>query len=158
MPQRSAGILLFRDSGPRVEVFLVHPGGPFYARRRDHVWSIPKGLVEPGEDELAAAARELDEETGLPAAGPFLPLGEVRYAGGKTVVAWACRLPGDGPPETRTSTMFQMEWPPGSGRMTDFPEVDEGRLFTIPDARQAILPAQEPFLDRLLEPLERRSS
>jgi len=151
MPPRSAGLLLYRTTGDhRPLVFLVHPGGPFYANRRRGVWSLPKGLIEDGEDERAAARREFLEETGSHAEGELLPLGEVRYARGKTVVAWAVEDRGTGDPFVG-STAFSLEWPPRSGQLREFPEADEGRFFTVEEAREAILPAQQPFIDRLVE-------
>jgi predicted NUDIX family NTP pyrophosphohydrolase len=150
MPPRSAGLLLFRAARDRApEVFLVHPGGPFYKGKREGVWSLPKGVVEDGEDERAAAAREFWEETGTQAEGELMPLGEVRYSRGKTVVAWAVEYRGDDEP-FRGSITFQIEWPPRSGEMREFPEADEGRFFTVEEARAAILPAQLPFIDRLV--------
>jgi predicted NUDIX family NTP pyrophosphohydrolase len=156
MPPHSAGLLLFRLADDRPKVFLVHPGGPFYSGRRQGVWSLPKGLVEDGEDERAAALREFREETGSHARGDLLPLGEVRYSRGKTVVAWAVEHRGDGEPFVDSIT-FEMEWPPRSGQMRQFPEADEGRFFTVEEARAAILPAQLPFIDRLVALLAHRS-
>lgn len=139
---------------PQVQVFLIHPGGPFYAGRLTGVWSLPKGLVEPGEDELSAAVREHAEETGIAVEGPYEALGEVVYANGKQVVAWAVEhdcldtcVP--------VSNTFTLEWPPRSGRLQEFPEADDGRYFGLDEARGAILPAQAPFLDRLAELLDR---
>lgn len=157
MPPRSAGLLLFRvAAGTPPEVFLVHPGGPFFAGKRQGVWSLPKGVIEDGEEELAAAEREFREETGARVEGEFLPLGEVRYARGKTVAAWAVEYPGDDEPFV-SSVTFQIEWPPRSGKLRAFPEADEGRFFTIDEAREAILSAQAPFLDRLLALLRERA-
>ncbi|HTP88999.1 MAG TPA: NUDIX domain-containing protein [Bryobacteraceae bacterium] len=147
MPKRSAGLLLHRRRGEAVEVFLVHPGGPFRARKDAGVWSIPKGEYTDDEEPLAAARRELTEETGLVADGTFLPLGEVRQAGGKVVVAWAAEADFDA--ATIRSNTFSMEWPPKSGKTREFPEVDRGAWFTIPIARAKILAAQAVFLDRL---------
>ena len=124
---RSAGLLMYRRPAGRWQVLLVHPGGPFFARRDAGAWSVPKGLVEPGEDDLAAARREFAEETGQSAGdGPFLELGEVRQAGGKAVVAFA--FAGDLDPATMQSNEFELEWPRGSGRMARYPEVDQFRV------------------------------
>jgi predicted NUDIX family NTP pyrophosphohydrolase len=150
MAARSAGILLYRhgDAGP--EVLLVHPGGPFWARKDLGAWSIPKGEHEDGEAPQAAARREFAEETGtaLPP-GELVALGEVRQRGGKIVSAWAAE--GDLDPETVQSNMFEMEWPPRSGRRQEFPEIDRAGWFALEDARERLLAAQTPFLDRLRE-------
>jgi predicted NUDIX family NTP pyrophosphohydrolase len=143
----SAGLLLYRSTPNGVEVLLVHPGGPFWARKDLGAWSIPKGEVEEGEELLAVAHRELAEETGFTAPGPSLPLGEVRQKSGKLVHAWAVRADAD-PRELRSNT-FEMEWPPRSGRMRAFPEVDRAEWFDIAEARRRINPAQAAFLDRL---------
>ena len=153
MPKRSAGILLFRRTAGELEVLLVHPGGPFWARRDAGAWSIPKGEVDPGEDERACALRELEEET----AGAFhdapadalLALGEIRQKSGKVVAAWA--LEGDLDADAIVSNTFELEWPPRSGRMQTFPEVDRAGWFALGAAREKLLPAQAPFLDRLAE-------
>ncbi len=153
MPKRSAGILLFRRSGAGLEVLLVHPGGPFWAKKDTGAWSIPKGEVEPGEDVRAAALRELEEETGAAfrdAADDLLPLGEVRQRSGKVVVAWA--LEGDLDAEAiRCSTTVELEWPPRSGRRKTFPEVDRAAWHPLDVAHEKLLPAQVPLLDRLAE-------
>lgn len=146
MPPISAGLLLFRRRAA-VEVLLVHPGGPLYASRDAGTWSIPKGLVEEGEDELIAARREFREETGLLLDGVFTPLPEVRYSNGKLVRAWA--IEGDCDPEALTSNTFEMEWPPRSGRTATFPEIDRAAFFDLKAARRAILPAQLPLLEAL---------
>ncbi len=146
-PKRSAGLLMYRRRDGRLEVFLVHPGGPFFLERDAGVWSIPKGEPEPGEDRLATAIREFREETGFEARGPFLPLGEVRQRGGKLVEAWA--FSGDCDPAALRSNLFVMEWPPGSGRKVCFPEVDRGAWFDLATARRKIRDSQIPFLDRL---------
>jgi predicted NUDIX family NTP pyrophosphohydrolase len=155
MARRSAGILLYRRRGEAVEVLLVHPGGPFWARRDRGAWSIPKGEVEPGEDPLAVAVREFEEETGRPppAAG-LLPLGEVRQRGGKLVAAWAA--PGDLDPAAVTSNTFTLEWPPGSGRRREFPEVDRAGWFDLATARDKLVAAQAELVDRLAAALAGR--
>jgi predicted NUDIX family NTP pyrophosphohydrolase len=143
----SAGLLLFRRQEGRVEVLIAHPGGPFWANKDAGAWTIPKGLVNPGEDLLTAARREFAEETGLQPEGPFLPLGSVRQKAGKTVHAWACE--GDADPASLTSNTMVMEWPPQSGRRMEFPEVDRCEWFTPDEAREKLNPAQIEFLDRL---------
>jgi len=144
----SAGILLFRDREARLEVLLGHPGGPFFAKKDDGSWTVLKGEAEPGEELTAVARREFAEETGQePPDGTMLELGEVRQRGGKTVVAWA--LGGDLDPATARSNTFEMEWPPRSGRVHEFPEIDRVGWFDLETARRKILPAQLPFLDRL---------
>jgi predicted NUDIX family NTP pyrophosphohydrolase len=148
MPQRSAGILLFRRGGDGLEVLLVHPGGPFFARKDDGSWSIPKGLYEDGEEPLAAARREFEEELGSPCpGGDALELGEIRQKNGKRVTAWA--IEGDLDAASIVSNTFELEWPPRSGRRRQFPEVDRAEWFTVEQAREKLLPAQVPLLDRL---------
>lgn len=149
MPTTSAGLLVYRITPDGVEVLLVHPGGPFWKRKREGVWSIPKGEAAAGEDLLAVARRELHEETGAVAAGPAIPLGSVRQASGKVVHAWAVR--GDFDTSRLRSNTFQLEWPPRSGKLQEFPEVDEAAWLGIAEARRLVLPAQASFLDRLLE-------
>ena len=147
--KRSAGILLHRISGGAPEVLLVHPGGPFWARRDAGAWSIPKGEYEDGDDPLAAALREFEEETGTALeAGELRDLGEVKQKGGKVVRAWAAE--GDIDAGTVRSNTFTMEWPPRSGRTAEFPEVDRAGWFALDEAREKLNPAQAEFLDRLL--------
>ena len=150
--RRSAGILLYRASGHAPEVLLVHPGGPFWARKDAGAWSIPKGEYEDGDDPLASALREFEEETGtaLPP-GQLIELGAVRQRAGKVVTAWAAE--GDLNAEGVRSNTFRMEWPPRSGRFATFPEVDRAAWFGIDEAREKLNPAQTEFLDRLLERL-----
>jgi predicted NUDIX family NTP pyrophosphohydrolase len=157
--RKSAGLLLFRGSGDDLEVLLVHPGGPFWAKRDLGAWSIPKGEVEEGEDPQAAAWREFEEELGSrpPAAssapeGGVLGLGEIRQKAGKTVLAWA--IGGDLDPEHITSNTFDMEWPPRSGQTQQFPEVDRAGWFGLAEARERINPAQAALLDRLRDALD----
>ncbi len=147
MPKRSAGLLMFRWREGTLEVFLVHPGGPFWARKDDGAWSIPKGEYEEDEDPLAAARREFEEETGFAAEGRFTPLGEIKQAGGKVVTAWA--VEGDCDASLLKSNLFPMEWPPKSGRMQEFPEVDRAGWFPIEAARMKLLKGQTRFLDQL---------
>jgi predicted NUDIX family NTP pyrophosphohydrolase len=154
MAKRSAGILLYRLAGPEPEVLLVHPGGPFWARRDDGAWSIPKGEYADDEDPRAAALREFEEELGTKApvdAGALLDLGAVKQRSGKVVTAFA--LEGDLDPDQITSNAFAMEWPPRSGRTQEFPEVDRAGWFAPAQARAKLVPAQAALVDRLLERL-----
>jgi len=144
--KRSAGILVFRRA-PELEVFLVHPGGPFWAKKDIGVWTIPKGEYDDGEEPLAAARREFEEETGSAAEGQFLALGEVKQSGGKVVTAWA--LERDLDPGAIRSNTFSMEWPPRSGKMREFPEIDRAAWFSLTEAREKLIAAQTAFLDRL---------
>lgn len=150
MPKASAGLLVYRRGPGGVEVLLVHPGGPLWARRDEGAWSIPKGEYASGEDPLAAARREFREELGQdpPPAEP-VPLGEIRQPGGKRVSAFA--VEGDLDVRAVESGTFEMEWPPRSGRLRRFPEVDRAGWFGLAEARRKLLPAQVPFLDRLVE-------
>jgi predicted NUDIX family NTP pyrophosphohydrolase len=143
----SAGLLLYRRSGDEVEVLLAHPGGPFWMHRDAGAWSLPKGLVHEGEDPLAAACREFEEETGLRPKGPFLSLGCVRQKAGKLIHAWACE--GDADPANLTSNLIRIEWPRGSGQWLRFPEVDRCAWFDPQTAREKVNPAQAAFIDRL---------
>jgi predicted NUDIX family NTP pyrophosphohydrolase len=132
-----------------VEVLLVHPGGPFWAKKDEGAWSIPKGEIGDGEDPLAAARREFEEETGVAPDGDFTPLGSLQQPGGKLVFAWALRCDLD--PSALRSNSFSMEWPPKSGRQQEFPEVDRAAWFGLEAARLKILKGQAGFLDRLPE-------
>ena len=147
---RSAGLLLHRHRASEpVELFLVHPGGPFWARKDLGAWSLPKGLIDAGEEPLDTALREFAEETGhAPPPGPYLSLGEVRQAGGKIVLAWAAE--GDVDARAIRSNTFRMEWPPRSRRYADFPEVDRAEWFTPEVAREKMHAGQGELLDRLL--------
>ena len=149
----SAGLLLFRRSGGGLEVFLAHPGGPFWSGRDLGAWTVPKGLLEEGEDPLAAAIREFEEETAVRPEGPFLPLGSVRQKAGKLVHAWAWE--GEADPRRVRSNVMRAEWPRGSGRWLTFPEVDRCEWFDARDARQKINPAQAELIDRLEATLSR---
>jgi predicted NUDIX family NTP pyrophosphohydrolase len=148
MAKKSAGLLVFRRRGGSLEVLLVHPGGPLWAKKDDGAWSIPKGEVAAGEDALAAAQREFAEELGAPVHGEFTALEPIRQASGKMVYAWA--IEGDFDAATVKSNTFSMEWPPRSGRRQDFPEVDRAAWFTIDDARRKINVRQAPLLDQLI--------
>jgi predicted NUDIX family NTP pyrophosphohydrolase len=148
---RSAGILLFRRTGGGTEVLLVHPGGPFWARKDAGAWSIPKGQIEEGEEPRACAIRELEEELGAaPELEPeeLIELGSIKQRAGKVVEAWAAEAEFD--PAALAGNTFSMEWPPRSGKQQDFPEVDRAEWFDPAAAREKILPAQAEFLDRLL--------
>lgn len=145
--RRSAGLLIYRRHAGVLQVFLVHPGGPFWKNRDAGAWSIPKGEFAEGEDPLAAARRELAEETGMTVDGVFTPLAAARQAGGKVVHAWA--VPGDFDAAAVVSNVFSLEWPPKSGRMQTFPEVDRAAWFSMDEARQKILAGQRPLLDEL---------
>jgi len=150
--KRSAGILLYRVAGGAPEVLLVHPGGPYWARKDAGAWSIPKGEHEDGEDPQSCALREFEEETGveLPP-GELAELGSVKQKSGKVVTAWAAE--GDLDAGAVTSNTFTMEWPPRSGTTAEFPEIDRAGWFEIETAREKLVPAQAEFLDRLLERL-----
>jgi len=147
MLKRSAGLLMYRMRGERPEVLLVHPGGPFFAKKDDGAWSIPKGELAEEEDPLAAACREFEEETGVRPVGPFRELPSVRLKSGKIVHAWA--FEGDCDPTAIRSNMFTLEWPPRSGTMREFPEIDRAAFFAIDEAAKKINPAQRALLDEL---------
>lgn len=147
MARRAAGILVYRRRGGRLELLLAHPGGPFWARKDEGAWSIPKGEPEPDEALLDAARREFREETGQAIDGAFIPLTPVRQPGGKDVHAWA--VEGDFDPETLTSNTFSMEWPPRSGRTASFPEIDRAAWFDLDEARRRILSGQRPLIEEL---------
>ncbi|MCG7203622.1 MULTISPECIES: NUDIX domain-containing protein [Streptomyces] len=149
-PRRSAGLLLFRHTGDGIEVLLGHMGGPYFAKKDAGAWSVPKGEYEPGEPAWEAARREFREELGLaPPDGEAIALGEVRQANGKVVTAWAVEADLD--PATIVPGTFTMEWPPRSGRVQEFPELDRVAWFAPDRARTVIIPAQAAFLDRLAE-------
>jgi predicted NUDIX family NTP pyrophosphohydrolase len=147
VPKRSAGLLMYRRSDSDLEVFLVHPSGPFWAKKDNGAWSIPKGEYEEGEDALDAARREFQEETGFTSEGEFLDLGVIKQAGGKTVAAWA--FEGDCDPRHLKSNLCQIEWPPRSKRLIEIPEVDRGGWFSITEAKQRILKSQQTLLEIL---------
>jgi predicted NUDIX family NTP pyrophosphohydrolase len=153
MAKTSAGLLMFRARGAAPEVLLVHPGGPLWAAKDEGAWSIPKGVVEPGEDTLAAARREFAEETGLSAEGTFLPLTPLRQPSGKVIHAWA--FEGDAEPAQLRSNVFSLEWPPKSGRWQLFPEIDRAAWFPLSEAHGKILPGQRGFLAELAAVLDR---
>jgi predicted NUDIX family NTP pyrophosphohydrolase len=146
-PNVSAGLLLFRRPGGRLEVFIAHPGGPFWKDRDSGAWTIPKGIVEAGEDFLAAARREFLEETSIQPNGPFIPLGSIRQKAGKTIHAWGWE--GDADPAAIVSNKMRTEWPRGSGRTIEFPEVDRAAWFDPATAKAKMNPAQAELVDRL---------
>jgi predicted NUDIX family NTP pyrophosphohydrolase len=157
MPKKSAGLLLFRDTREgRLEVLLVHPGGPYWARKDDGAWSIPKGEFSDDEEPLAAATREFEEEMGRPVVGDFLPLQPVKQPSGKLVFAWA--VYSDFDPSTLGSNTFSMEWPPKSGQQQEFPEIDRAAWFEIDAAKRKILKGQQPFLDQLVTKVQQDPS
>jgi predicted NUDIX family NTP pyrophosphohydrolase len=147
MPAKSAGLLMYRITQGEIEVLLVHPGGPFWAKKDAGAWSIPKGEINSGEDALAAAEREFEEETGLRPTGPFVELGSVRQKSGKIVTAWTFQ--GNCDPAALVSNTFEMEWPPRSGQRRTFPEVDRAGFFSVNEAREKINVAEAEFLSRL---------
>ena len=153
MNKRSAGIVLYRQRGSELEVLLVHPGGPLWAKRDDGSWSIPKGLYEGDEDPFVAAKREFEEETGLLPEGKFFELGTFGQPGGKIIAAWAVN--GEFDPANLKSNCFSLEWPPKSGRIQDYPEVDRAGWFNVAGAMRKILKGQAPILQALLSRLEK---
>jgi predicted NUDIX family NTP pyrophosphohydrolase len=155
MATRSAGLLVYRGSGRSLELLLVHPGGPFWAKKDQGAWSIPKGEYQQGEDSFDVARREFEEELGSPPPrGRFLELDELVQPSRKVITAFAAE--GDFDPATLKSNHFEMEWPPKSGRKQSFPEVDRAAWFLLAEAREKIQPGQAPFIDRLLEQLQSR--
>jgi predicted NUDIX family NTP pyrophosphohydrolase len=156
MPKVSAGILLFRRRPAGLEVMLVHPGGPFWAKKDREAWSIPKGLADEGEDLLEAAKREFLEETGMAVEGAFLDLGAHKQPGGKTIVAWGCE--GDFDPASLKSNTFSIEWPPRSGRMAEFPEVDRAAWYSIDEALMKINKGQKLIIAALEASVTRSGS
>ena len=154
MPKTSAGLLVYRHGDAGIEVLLVHPGGPYWAKRDEGAWSVPKGEFEPGEDPLEVAVREFAEEIGSEPPDPAtaVSLGELRQPSGKVVSTWA--VEGDLDVSESRSNTFEMEWPPRSGRTREFPEVDRAAWFDLPAARRKLLRGQVGFLDRLEERLE----
>jgi predicted NUDIX family NTP pyrophosphohydrolase len=148
MAKESAGILLYRTSGQGLQVFLVHPGGPFWVHKDLGIWSIPKGELDENEDHLTAARREFEEETGHKVEGPFLELAPVKLKSGKVVYAWA--IEGDLDPDKLESNTFQIEWPPNSGKTAQFPEIDRGAWFDLDEALRKINPAQAALINELV--------
>lgn len=146
--KQSAGILLFRRKSPDPQFFLVHPGGPFFAKKDNGAWTIPKGEIVPAENPLDTAIREFEEETGLRLSGPFIPLDAIVQKGGKHVFCWA--VEGDLDPKKVVSNTFELEWPPRSGKRLSFPEIDKSGWFTLAEAKQLINERQIPLLERLM--------
>jgi predicted NUDIX family NTP pyrophosphohydrolase len=155
MPKRSAGIILFRKSHGRFEVLLVHPGGPFWSARDEGAWSIPKGEYSESEDALTAAKRELQEETGIVASEPLMELGVFKQPGGKLISAFAMKSDFD--PRKLTSNSCTLEWPPRSGRVAIFPEVDRAAWFSIEEAKSRIVEGQIPILQSLAKKISHKS-
>lgn len=147
MPRLSAGLLMYRIKDRAIQILLAHPGGPYFVKKDDGAWSIPKGEPNTQEDLLVTAQREFEEETGLKPSGPFVPLKPVKQKGGKIVHAWA--FEGDCDPDTIHSNTFAMEWPPRSDRQAEFPEIDRVEFFDLATARRKIKSGQEAFLDEL---------
>ena len=147
MPKQSAGLLMYRRTGSGLEVFLVHPGGPFWAKKDLGAWSIPKGELAANEDPLVAAQREFEEETGMRPDGLFIRLTPIKQPSGKTIHAWA--FEGDCNADAIRSNSFSMEWPPRSGRQQEFPEVDRAEWFTIEVAKEKIVKGQSGFIQEL---------
>lgn len=147
MAKKSAGLLMYRVRKGILEVLLVHLGGPFWAKKDTGAWFVPKGEVEPGEDELDAAQREFKEETGFDPGDELEPLGSVKHKSGKTVTAWA--FEGDCDPAALKSNTFTIEWPPRSGKQREFPEIDRADFFTVDAAHAKIHPAELEFVERL---------
>ena len=147
MIKRSAGLLMYRIRSGSLEVFLVHPGGPFWASRDRGAWTIPKGTINPDEQPMAAALREFQEETGFLPAAPYVELGSIRQTGGKLVYAWG--FAGDCDPAKLVSNLCHVQWPPHSGTTLEIPEIDRGQWFPVCEAYPYILASQTPLLDRL---------
>jgi len=153
MAKRSAGLIMFTRKNNETKVLLVHPGGPYFEKKDEGVWSIPKGLIEDDEDSLETAVREFEEETGLKPVGEFIPLGEVTLKSGKLVSAWAFESTED-KNFVFKSNMFEMEWPPKSGKMSSFPEADKIEFFTISEAKKKINSSQLPLIENLVNYLQ----
>ncbi len=153
MKSFSAGVLLYRTKGEQIEVLIAHPGGPFFSKKDNGIWSIPKGLYDDNEEPLVAAKREFEEEIGSPSPdGDYLPLDSIKRSDGKTIYAWA--VEGDVDTSTVKSNLFEMEWPPKSGRTQEFPEIDRALWADLNTASQKLQPAQVEFLDRLAAKLD----
>lgn len=149
MAKTSAGLILYRMQSGQLEVLLVHPGGPFWSKKDEGAWFVPKGELNVGEEPLAGAKREFEEETGLKPEGEFLALGSVKQKSGKTIVAWA--FEGDCDPSSIKSNTFSIEWPPKSGRQQEFPEIDRAGFFTVTQAKAKMHPVEYPLVLRLHE-------
>ncbi len=152
MPKpRSAGLLMYRFQAGELQILIVHPGGPYWAKKDAGWWSVPKGEIEPGEDELSAAKREFQEETSIAPAGPFIDLGYVTHKSGKRVRAWA--FAGECDPASIVSNAFSIEWPPKSGQTQSFPEIDKAQFVNAAMAREKLNPAECEFVERLQKTL-----
>ena len=149
MPQKSAGILLYRFTNNNIEFFIVHPGGPFWAKKDSGAWSIPKGIIEDTEDPLGAAIREFEEETGIKISGNFIALAPVKMKNGKIIYAFAVEHDID--PTQLSSNTFMIEWPPKSGKQMEFPEIDKGEWFDTETCKTKLNDSQTPFIDELLK-------
>ena len=156
MARTSAGLLFFRYTDSILEVLLVHPGGPFWAKKDEGAWSIPKGEMDDGEDALSTALREVKEETGIVAEGNFIKLAPIKQKSGKIVYAWAIEMDVD--VASIVSNEFEMEWPPGSGKDQSFPEIDRAAWFSTKEAETKIIPAQFPLLQELHSILDQKRS
>jgi predicted NUDIX family NTP pyrophosphohydrolase len=156
MPPVSAGLLMFRFKDDGLQVFLAHPGGPLFRNKNDGHWTIPKGELPENEPLLDAAIREFQEETGIEPHGNYLELGSIRQKGGKVVHAWAFEGERDESEPIRSNT-FEMQWPPGSGRSQNFPEIDQARFFSLPEAKRKLKDTQWPLVERLMAILQRAS-
>ncbi len=157
MAKKSAGLLMFINKKSDLKIFLVHPGGPYFLKKDGGAWSIPKGQIEENEDNLATAIREFEEETGLKPSGDFIPLGDITMKSGKIVYAWAF----EGKEDVKflyKSNLFEMEWPPKSGKRENFPEVDKFEFFSVNEARKKINSSQVPFIDKLIDYLTNKDS
>ena len=154
MHKLSAGLLMYRKRSDTLEMFLVHPGGPFWQKKDLAAWSIPKGEYSEGDDPFSTALREFEEETSIRPGGIFIPLGEIRQPSGKLVTAWA--FEGDCDPSNVKSNSFSMEWPKGSGVVREFPEIDRGEWFNLENSKAKILKGQLGFIDRLAQKVEGR--
>lgn len=150
MAETSAGLLMYTFNGDTLKVFLVHPGGPFFVKKDNGHWGIPKGLVDKDEELLDAAIREFNEETGVIPNGEYIPLGTIEQRNGKIVHAWAFKTKLDGKIEVKSNT-FDMEWPPQSGKKQKFPEIDKGAFYTVEEAKEKMIGAQFEFITRLIE-------
>ena len=148
MPKRSAGLVMFTLKDGNLKILLVHPGGPFFTKKDNGYWGIPKGLIENNENILDAAIREFEEETGIKPGGEYIPLGEIKQNSGKIVHAWAIEVKDDSLSNFKSNT-FELEWPPNSGRKQSFPEVDKCAFFTFEEVEKKITPSQIPLLNNL---------
>jgi predicted NUDIX family NTP pyrophosphohydrolase len=148
MPKRSAGLVMFTLKDNELKILLVHPGGPFFTKKDNGYWGIPKGLIENNENILDAAIREFEEETGIKPGGEYIPLGEIKQNSGKFVHAWAIEVKDDSLSNFKSNT-FELEWPPGSGKKRNFPEVDKCAFFTLEEIEKKITPSQIPLINNL---------